>query len=85
MSKMPLDETSQRSSGSFKGSTRLHRSHTLDTQKSNPRLQKQQQRPLTQSLNELIICAICLEQLRRPTMVSQSVVLLAYCISVNSY
>ena len=68
MSKMPLDESSRLSVNS-KGKTRLHRSHTLESQKSSPRWQ--QQRPMTQSLNELIICAICLEQLRRPTMVSK--------------
>jgi len=70
MSKMPLDESSRLSVNS-KGKTRLHRSHTLESQKTSPRLQ--QQRPMTQSLNELIICAICLETLRRPTMVSKIV------------
>lgn len=59
------------SSGSFPNNLKvLRRSRTLDEDSSSAlERQKQVQRHGSQSLDELVRCAICLDQLCRPTMV----------------
>lgn len=60
---MPLATVQEQTAGNGRHQ-KLVRSATVDTAVHKKKSSSQQQ-----SLGELIICAICLEQLKRPTMV----------------
>lgn len=62
---MPLATVQEQTAGNGRNQ-KLVRSATVNSAVHNKKSSSSQQQ---QSLSDLIICAICLEQLRRPTMV----------------